>query len=247
MPANITIQKVLSILLRRIVFILATGAVMGMLFFLYTSIIITPRYSTSAMIFIQNYDKAKAKTSSGSSSSASSNNSVDDNGGSNQGGSSSNNQQAKKIFSSDISGSSSLAKICVTLFQNSDEVTALYNGCNVGMTVNENTFYVTISVDGNDPQKCATVANQISEKCIDVYAKYFDYGQIGIIRTAKEPAAPYSPNKMQNTLIGVAVGLAIACIISVMLELIDTTIKPDEDLSELYKIPVFAEIPDFDS
>ncbi len=244
MPGNITIQKVLSILLHRIVFILATGAVMGMLFFLYTSIIITPRYSTSAMIFIQNYDKAKAKTSSGENIPINSSNNQDEG---NQGVNSSNNQQAKKIFSSDISGSSSLAKICVTLFQNSDEVTALYNGCNVGMTVNENTFYVTISVDGNDPQKCATVANQISEKCIDVYAKYFDYGQIGIIRTAKEPGAPYSPNKMQNTLIGVAVGLAIACIIAVMLELIDTTIKSDEDLSEIYKIPVFAEIPDFDS
>ena len=33
----------------------------------------------------------------------------------------------------------------------------------------------------------------------------------------------------------------------VLLELIDTTIKSDEDLSEIYKIPVFAEIPDFNT
>ena len=115
------------------------------------------------------------------------------------------------------------------------------------MEVNENTFYVTITVDGTDPIQCANVANQISEQCINVYPKYFDYGQIGIIRTAKEPSAPYSPDKLKNTLIGAAIGLVLACVISILLELIDTTIKPDEDLSEIYKVPVFAEIPDFES
>ena len=238
MAGNITIQKILAILLHRIGFILAATAVMALLFFMYTSIVITPRYSTSAMIFIQNYDKAKASNSSNQTSS--------DSGG-NSNSNTSNNQQAKKIFSSDISGSSSLAKICVTLFQNTDEITQLYDGCTVNMAVNENTFYVTITVDGTDPVKCANVANQISEQCINVYPKYFDYGQIGIIRTAKEPTAPYSPDKLKNTLIGAAIGLVLACVISILLELIDTTIKPDEDLSEIYKVPVFAEIPDFET
>ena len=232
MAGNITIQKILAILLHRIGFILAATAVMALLFFMYTSIVITPRYSTSAMIFIQNYDKAKAKTDDPDSTSSSQS--------ANSSNNSSNNQQAKKIFSSDISGSSSLANICVTLFQNTDEITQLYDGCTVNMAVNENTFYVTITVDG-------TVANQISEQCINVYPKYFDYGQIGIIRTAKEPTAPYSPDKFKNTLIGAAIGLVLACVISILLELIDTTIKPDEDLSEIYKVPVFAEIPDFES
>ena len=238
MAGNITVQKILAILWHRILFILAATAVMGLVFYMYTSFFITPRYSTSAMIFVQNYDKARASNSSNQTSS--------DSGG-NSNSNTSNNQVAKKIFSSDISGSNSLATICVTLFQNSDEITQLYNGCKVEMTVNENTFYITINVDGDDPVKCANVANQISEACINVYPKYFDYGQIGIIRTAKEPSSPHSPNKVQNALIGAAVGLILACVISILLELIDTTIKPDEDLSEIYKVPVFAEIPDFET
>ena len=48
-------------------------------------------------------------------------------------------------------------------------------------------------------------------------------------------------------MIGFAVGLIAACVIAILLELIDTTIKSDEDLAELYKIPVFAEIPDFEN
>lgn len=240
MPGNITIQKILAILLHRIAFIIVATIIMGLLFFLYSSIIVKPMYSTSAMIFVQNYDKAKASNQD----STAPTNAQNGNGTNNN---SSNNAQARKIFSSDINGSNSLAGICVTLFQNSDEITALYDGCTVNMTVNESTFYITITVNGSDPQKCANVANQISEKCIEVYSKHFDYGQIGIIRTAKEPAAPYSPDKVKNTLIGAAIGLILACIISVLLELIDTTIKPDEDLSEIYKVPVFAEIPDFES
>ena len=238
MPGNITIQKILAILLHRIVFILAAAAVMGLLFFLYSSIIVEPMYSTSAMIFVQNYDKAKTSNQD-------STKPTDAQNGANN--NSSNNAQAKKIFSSDISGSNSLAGICVTLFQNSDEITALYDGCSVTMEVTEETFYITITVNGNDPQKCANVANQISEKCIEVYSKHFDYGQIGIITTAKEPGAPISPDKMRSALIGAAIGLILACVISILLELVDTTIKPDEDLSEIYKVPVFAEIPDFDS
>ena len=220
MPGNITIQKILAILLHRIVFIIAAAAVMGLLFFLYSSIIVKPMYSTSAMIFVQNYDKAKTSNQD-------STKPTDAQNGANN--NSSNNAQAKKIFSSDISGSNSLAGICVTLFQNSDEITALYDGCSVTMEVNENT------------------ANQISEKCIEVYSKHFDYGQIGIIRTAKEPGSPISPDKVRSALIGAAIGLILACVISILLELVDTTIKPDEDLSEIYKVPVFAEIPDFDN
>ena len=51
---------------------------------------------------------------------------------------------------------------------------------------------------------------------------------------------------MRNTLIGGAIGILIACLISVLLELIDTTIKHDDDLTSMYKVPVFAEIPDFE-
>ena len=36
-------------------------------------------------------------------------------------------------------------------------------------------------------------------------------------------------------------------IISFLLEIIDTTIKPGDDLYKMYEIPVFAEIVDFET
>ncbi len=228
MTSKVTIQRIINILLSRLKFIILSTLVVGLLFFLYSQIIISPSYSTSAMIYIQNYN-SKSDTSTDSSTADGSN------------------QQAQKIYSSDINGSANLAKICVTLFQNSDEITSLYDGCSVSLATNTDTFFITISVDGKDPQKCADVANNICEEAVEVFHNHFDYGQIGTIRTAKVPQSPYGPDKTKNTLIGLAVGLIGSCLISILLELIDTTVKPDDDLQKMYGIPVFADIPDFDA
>ena len=236
MGKNITIQRVLAVLLHRLKFIILLSLVGGLLAFLYTNFFITPQYSTSTMVYVQNYSKSSAKNTDGSGSA---------NGSS--GGSESNNESAQKIFNSDITGSASLANSSITLFQNSDKIAALYNGCGVSFATINGTFYITITTYGPDPDNCAKVANQVAEMCDEVFHENFMYGQMGVIRTAKTPGAPYSPNKTQNTLIGLAAGFVLACLISILLELIDTTIKSDEDISEIYKIPVFAEIPDFDN
>ncbi len=50
MPKNITIQKILGILLHRLPMILMAGVLGGLVFFVYTSFAIKPVYSTSSMI-----------------------------------------------------------------------------------------------------------------------------------------------------------------------------------------------------
>lgn len=240
MPKNITIQKILGILLHRLPMILMAGVLGGLVFFVYTSFAIKPVYSTSAMIYIQNYgkqsdqnatdDKQAASAGAGSSESLQSNNAV-----------------AQKIFNSDLAGSAALASNCITLFNNSNDITRYYDGCSVSMSTEQDTFYITIEVSGNDPVKCANVANIVAEKCAPVFHSHFPYGRIGTIREAGTPSSPISPNKVQNTLIGVVVGIILACVVAIVMELIDTTIKSDDDLSALYKVPVFAEIPDFEN
>ena len=240
---QITVQKILGILLHRLPMIILSGVLVALLFFVYTSMAIKPVYSTSSMIYIQNYGKQDQTDDAESTSPtepATSNSSAES---SRQ----SNNDYAQKIFNSDIAGSSALASTCVILFQNSNDITQYYDGCNVSMAVVENSFYITITVNGTDPKKCANVANIIAEKSQDVFKKHFAYGRSGVIREASEPTTPISPNKVRNTIIGGIVGIILACLLAVLLELIDTTIKSDDDLSAMYKVPVFAEIPDFEN
>lgn len=220
MDGKITVQKIISILLRRIKFIIIVTLAATVMFFLYSKFFITPTYTTSSMIFVQNY-KNSSKTGS--------------------------NADSQKMFSSDISASSTLAGICVTIFQNSDEMTALYNGCNVSITAGSGNFFITFTVSGDDAQKCADVANQLAEKSKDVFDNFFAYGQTGKLREAKVPTSSTYPNNMKNAMYGFAIGLVAAVVISILLELIDATIKPDDDLQQMYNLPVFAEIPDFEN
>ena len=82
---------------------------------------------------------------------------------------------------------------------------------------------------------------------INVFKEQFAYGHLGTVRDAKVPYAPISPDNTKNTILGLALGLIASCVISILLELIDTTIKADDDLQQIYGLPVFAEIPDFET
>ena len=105
MPNNITIQRILAIVLQRIKFIILLSLVCMLSFFLYSKFFITPMYNTSSMLYVQNYN---SKSQS--------------------------NQEGGKIYSSDILGSASLAEAYIVFLTNSDSITSLYNGCNVSIT-----------------------------------------------------------------------------------------------------------------
>lgn len=240
MAKNVTIQRIVSVLLHRIKFIILATVVMGLLFFMYSRFVIAPMYSTSTMIYVQNYSSAQRADANSNTKSTTATKASEDT-------KKTINEDNQKIYPADISASANLAEICVTLFKNSDEMTALYDGCTVNVAVTDGTFFITITVDGTDPQKCANVANQLAEKAAEVYNSKFSYGQIGTLRQANVPSAPYAPSNMKNMLIGAAIGFIASCLISILIELIDTTIKSEDDIQDIYGIPVFAEIPDFEN
>ena len=64
MPKNLSIQKIIGILLHRLPMIILSAVLMGLIFFIYTSLMIKPVYSTSSMIYIQNYGKQPAVAAS---------------------------------------------------------------------------------------------------------------------------------------------------------------------------------------
>ncbi|RGH59539.1 hypothetical protein DW843_04905 [Ruminococcus sp. AM36-18] len=239
MAKNVTIQRIVGVLLHRIKFIILATVVMGLLFFMYSRFVIAPMYSTSTMIYVQNYSSSQRESANDKSSTTKK---ADDDTAKKT-----TNEENQKIYPADISASANLAEICVTLFKNSDEMTALYDGCTVNVNVTDGTFFITITVDGTDAQKCANVANQLAEKAAEVYNSKFSYGQIGTLRQAKVPSAPYAPSNTKNMLIGAAIGLIASCLISILIELIDTTIKSEDDIQDIYGIPIFAEIPDFEN
>ena len=57
------------------------------------------------------------------------------------------------------------------------------------------------------------------------------------------PKAPTSPDVARNTAVGALLGLVIAAMIVILLAMIDTTIRSEEDLIDAFEIPILGVIP----
>ena len=148
----------------------------------------------------------------------------------------------------DISSSVTLANTCATLFTVDPDMKSIISGANITISVVEDSYFLRISSTSSDPHTAANIANLVANTAPQAFKKYFgDAGKVDTVEEANVPSSPSSPNKPKYILIGFLIGLGLSLIISFLLEIIDTTIKPGDDLYKIYDIPVFAEIVDFES
>lgn len=109
------------------------------------------------------------------------------------------------------------------------------------------TSVMNIKVTSTDGELSAIIANIIRERAAEVYKEIVEGGVVKTVNEAMVPTQPSSPNLLKNTLIGFALGLFLSCAVVIIAELVDTKIKPTDDLMQMYGIPLFAEIMDFET
>ena len=223
MPKQFTISDLLKIFLAHIKLIILLTVLGGVLSYLYVSFLVTPMYSTSALILVQN--------SSSFDSDISKNQTTNED----------------RVNMNDITSSVTLANTCATLFTVAPEMKGVIAGAGVSITPVENSYFLRVTATSSDPHTAANVANSVADKAHDVYKQYFDAGKAEAVEYADVPSSPSSPDKMRYLIIGLVIGLALGLAISFLLEIVDTTIKPGDDLYKQYDIPVFAEIIDFET
>lgn len=227
MPKDLTPQKILSMLLRHVKLIILVAALVTLIAYGYSSFFITPVYSASSIIMIQNYSEYYSTQPTTSY-----------NGYNTKG----------RIDSGNISASSTIAANCVILFSNSPDMTSLMSDATVDIEQIEEQNFIRFTASSANPQVAANVANQLAEQAPKTFASLYgkDKGRVDTITSAIAPTTPVSPNINQNTLIGLGIGLVLGILLAFFLEIIDTTLKPGDDLAKLYNLPVFAEIVDFE-
>ncbi len=224
MSRQITINDILKMFLAHIKLIVILALVGTVLAFVYVSYFVTPLYSTSALILVQN-----------------------DSGFSTGGATADGNTDSNRVNTSDITQSVMLANTCTVLFERDPQMKSIISGHSVTITAIEDSYFLEIKVVSDDPVSAATVANQVAKAAPEVFANYFDdAGRVDTVEEASIPSSPFSPSTKKYVMMGFLGGLVLALAISFLLEIIDTTVKPDDDLYDIYKIPVFAEIVDFD-
>lgn len=224
MTKQITISDLLQMFLQHIKLIILITLLGAAAAFAYVSYFVTPMYSTSALILVQNGNSFETDVSSSSGS-----------------------LSGEKVNMNDINSSVMLANTCATLFTVDPQMKSIISGASISINVIEDSYFLRINSTSSDPHTAANIANLVANTAPEVFKKYFkDAGKVDTVEEASVPSSPSSPNKSRYIVIGLLVGLVLSLAISFLIEIIDTTIKPGDDLYKQYEIPVFAEIVDFE-
>ncbi|MBQ7133403.1 MAG: hypothetical protein IJO20_02805 [Ruminococcus sp.] len=223
MSRQLTINDILKMFLVHIKLIIIMTLAGTLLAFFYVTYFVTPIYTTTALILVQNSS------------------------GFTIGSSTADGDADQKVNTNDISQSVLLANTCTELFMRDPQMKSIIAGNSVSITAIEDTYFLEIRASSSDPLTAANVANQVAEAAPEVFANYFDdAGKVDTVDDAAIPSKPSSPNVKQYVLMGLLAGFVLSLGVSFLIEIIDTTVKPGDDLYDIYKIPVFAEIIDFE-
>ncbi len=114
-------------------------------------------------------------------------------------------------------------------------------------TVN-NTEIFEVTVTCTNYAHSAIIANAIADVLPEKLPAVVDVASVRVVQYAVENPVPNGPNYTKYAILGAAIGCVLTAFIVVVAELMDTTINSDEYLSVVYKnYPLLAVIPGAES
>ena len=110
----------------------------------------------------------------------------------------------------------------------------------------KNTEIIEISVTNTDPNKAAAIANEIakvfSEKIVEIY----NISNVYLLDRAEANAVPSNINHMKDVVIFAFIGLVIAAVYVLIANMLDNTIKTEQDVEATTELLVLSSIPNYD-
>ncbi len=114
---------------------------------------------------------------------------------------------------------------------------------NLSVSTTINTQILSISYTSEKPEEAQKIVESVTDEFINTANDLVKNANVKVIESAKIPQSPVSPNKKLNIAIGFGIGIIIGVILSLVLELLDKSIKDEEDLEKVTELPVLGIIP----
>lgn len=105
------------------------------------------------------------------------------------------------------------------------------------------TEILSVEVTCPSPTDAKILANLIMDSAQDEIDRIGHGGYVSVIDEATTPQAPSSPNVELYIIIGVLLGVLIGVGVILIIELLDTRIKGEDDLVSRYELPILGVIP----
>jgi len=109
----------------------------------------------------------------------------------------------------------------------------------------QDTEILEISVKNQDPNYAAKIANEIanvfSEKIVDIY----NISNIYLLDKAKTPTVPSNISHVKDVVIFGLIGVVVSILYVLICNMLDTTVKTEEDIEETTNLVVLTSIPNY--
>ena len=221
---EIDIKRLWNAVRRRLWLVALVSVISAVTAFFYTVYMITPLYNSSALFYVNNNDISIDKTS-------------------------------VSLTAGDISAAKSIVETYLVIMKSRACLTDVIDYADLDYSYGQlagmisaapvsstEVFQVTVtSADAKEAEKIANAIAYILPKRIGeivegTSAKIVDYAVVA--------AAPSSPNRRNNTVVGMLFGCVLTVGLIVLRELFDTTIRDEEDITQSCKHPILATVPD---
>ncbi|MBM7606279.1 capsular polysaccharide biosynthesis protein [Metabacillus crassostreae] len=112
----------------------------------------------------------------------------------------------------------------------------------------QNSQVVNITVQNEDPQKAAAIANSIASTFKEEISTIMNVDNVSILTQAQvgENPSPIKPQPLLNMAIALIVGVMLGAGLAFLLEYLDNTIKLEQDIENHLGLPVLGAITTID-
>lgn len=204
----------------KIILILAIFIVLGVI---YTELFVTPMYTSATTLVLAT---SEDETS----------------------------QSTNTITTTDITLNSKLISTYSELVKSNNVIRQVIS--NLGINVQEenlrknitvssvsNTELIKISVSNENAQNAANIANEIAKVFTEKVAEIYNINNVHVVDKAEISSSPSNINKIKDISTFALIGIVVAVLYVILSNMLDTTIKSEEEIEREFKVPVLCSIP----
>lgn len=164
----------------------------------------------------------------------------------------------ESITNGDISAARGLVKTYIVILNTRETLNDVIDYAGVNLTCGQLKGMITaqavdatevfeVVVTSPDPVEAEKVANAIGHILPKRIKDIVDGTSAKLVEAAVVASSPSSPNYTKNTLIGCLLGLVLTAALIVLRELLDITIRTEEDVSQSCGHPVLVAVPNMEA
>lgn len=215
---TIDLAEVFGLIWSQKVIVLLVTIFCALITFIFTSLFVTPMYTSETSILILSRQDQNTLTSSDL-------------------------QTATQLTADYIQLVTTRPVLEEALSQSGADLTVSQLKSHVKVENQTNTRILQISVSDPDPTMARKLANALRKSVSARITQVMNIDAVNTVETASLPTSPSSPNVKRNVIIGALFGLLLTIIILVVRYLLDDTVKTADDVEKYTGLTVLGTIP----